>query len=100
MALQVIIVATGSEVEIAYEAAKVLAAEGVGVRVVNLASWELFGQQDEAYRAEVLPLGRAEAGHRSRRPDGMGTMGWQRSQAQRYHGHPALWCERAVPACL
>ena len=53
--LQVALVATGSEVEIAYNAAKQLAEEGIGVRVVSLASWELFAAQDAAYRQEVLP---------------------------------------------
>ena len=55
--LQVVLVATGSEVEIAYEAAKTLASDGVGVRVVSLPSWELFEKQDDAYRADVLPAG-------------------------------------------
>jgi transketolase len=36
-------------------AAQQLAAEGVGVRVVSLASWELFARQSDAYRQEVLP---------------------------------------------
>ncbi len=36
--------------------AATLAAEGVRVRVVSLASWELFAKQDAAYRAEVLPV--------------------------------------------
>ncbi len=53
--VQVALIATGSEVEIAFNAAKQLAGEGIGVRVVNLASWELFAAQDAAYRAEVLP---------------------------------------------
>ena len=53
--VQVVLIATGSEVEIAFNAAKQLAEEGIGVRVVNLASWELFAAQDAAYRAEVLP---------------------------------------------
>jgi transketolase len=55
--LQLVLIATGSEVEIAWNAAKVLAGEGVGVRVVSLPSWLLFQEQDAAYRAEVLPPG-------------------------------------------
>ncbi len=55
--LQIALVATGSEVEIALNAAKALAAEGVGVRVVSLPSWLLFGEQDAEYRAQVLPPG-------------------------------------------
>jgi transketolase len=53
--LQVVLIGTGSEVDIAYQAALKLADAGVGVRVVSLPSWELFEQQDDAYRASVLP---------------------------------------------
>ena len=52
---QVILMATGSEVEIALMAADTLSAEGVAVRVVALPSWELFQSQDEEYRESVLP---------------------------------------------
>ena len=55
--LELILIASGSEVEIALSAAKTLAGEGVGVRVVSLASWELFEKQDAAYINEVLPVG-------------------------------------------
>jgi transketolase len=55
--LQLILIATGSELDIAYTAAKQLAGEGVGVRVVSLPCWELFEKQDAAYRAAVLPEG-------------------------------------------
>jgi transketolase len=55
--LEIILIASGSEVEIAYEAAKTLAGEGIGVRVVSLPCWELFEQQDEAYRTGLLPAG-------------------------------------------
>jgi transketolase len=48
------IVATGSEVSVAMEAREQLAADGVRVRVVSMPSWELFEQQDESYRREVL----------------------------------------------
>ena len=53
--LQLVLLATGSELDIIYQAAQTLAAEGVGVRVVSLPCWELFEQQSEAYRQEVLP---------------------------------------------
>jgi len=53
--LQVVLIGTGSEVQIAYDAARQLAAEGVGVRVVSLPSWELFQAQPADYRAAVLP---------------------------------------------
>jgi transketolase len=52
---EVILIATGSELSLAVESARILAADGVRVRVVSLPSWELFARQDAAYRAEVLP---------------------------------------------
>lgn len=51
----VILVATGSEIEIALDAADVLEQEGASVRVVSMPCWELFEQQDEGYQQEVLP---------------------------------------------
>jgi len=54
---QVILLATGSEVEIAMAARDKLQAEGIGTRVVSMPCWELFAAQDEAYRKRVLPGG-------------------------------------------
>ena len=54
---QVILMATGSEVEIALKARDALEAEGIGTRVVSMPSMELFAAQDEAYRRKVLPPG-------------------------------------------
>lgn len=54
---QVILMATGSEVEIAMAARDLLQAEGIGTRVVSMPCWELFEEQDEAYRKRVLPAG-------------------------------------------
>jgi transketolase len=53
----VILIATGSEVHLALEAQERLAAEGVSARVVSFPSWELFREQSQAYRDEVLPPG-------------------------------------------
>ena len=53
--LQLILLASGSEVQHALAAQETLQAEGIGVRVVSLPSWELFEAQDAAYREEVLP---------------------------------------------
>ncbi len=72
--LQAIIIATGSEVPLALEAQKQLAAEGVGVRVVNLPSWELFEQQDAAYIESVLPA----ACTRRVAVEAGSTFGWER----------------------
>jgi len=51
----VILMGTGSEVQHALVAAATLREEGTNVRVVSLPSFELFEQQDEAYRNDVLP---------------------------------------------
>ena len=51
---QLTILATGSEVELAIAGAEKLKAEGIRVAVVSMPSWELFLEQDEAYRASVL----------------------------------------------
>ena len=51
----VILMASGSEVSLVYDAAKVLHAKGHSVRVVSFPSWELFEKQDKAYRESVLP---------------------------------------------
>jgi transketolase len=50
-----VIVATGSEVWVAIAAAEQLESDGIGTRVVSMPSWELFDQQDDDYREEVLP---------------------------------------------
>ncbi|HYA39141.1 MAG TPA: transketolase [Candidatus Methylomirabilis sp.] len=52
-----IIIATGSEVGIAIEAQKLLAAKGKNVRVVSMPSTDAFDAQDSAYRESVLPNG-------------------------------------------
>ncbi|WP_298911863.1 transketolase [uncultured Roseobacter sp.] len=54
---QAILLATGSEVEIAMAARDILQAEGIGTRVVSMPCWELFEAQDESYRKRVLPGG-------------------------------------------
>ena len=52
---EVLLIATGSEVELALNAAEKLAEESVNVRVVSMPSCELFEQQDAAYQESVLP---------------------------------------------
>lgn len=71
---ELILIATGSEVSLIYAAAEKLFAEGTTVRVVSFPSWELFEEQDEAYRESVLPKNvtrrlAVEAG---------ATLGWER----------------------
>ena len=53
--LDVLVIATGSEVEIAVAAARQARAEGLGVRVVSMPSTSVFDQQPQAYREQVLP---------------------------------------------
>jgi len=52
---QFIIIATGSEVQLALDAARELAKEGTRIRVVSMPSWELFERQPDKYRRKVLP---------------------------------------------
>jgi len=54
---QAIIMATGSEVEIALAARDLLQAEGIGTRVVSMPCMELFAEQEERYRKRILPGG-------------------------------------------
>ena len=49
-----VIIATGSEVELALEAKKILEKDGKGIRVVSMPSMELFRDQDDSYKQEVL----------------------------------------------
>jgi transketolase len=51
----VILMATGSEVSLCVEAYERLKEEGVAARVVSMPSWEIFEQQDAAYKESVLP---------------------------------------------
>ncbi len=71
---EVILIGTGSEVNLALEAGRALGAQGRAARVVSLPCWELFAAQPQAYRDEVLPPAvrarvAVEAGI---------TMGWER----------------------
>jgi transketolase len=72
-ARQVVLIATGSEVEVAVATAEALEADGIGADVVSMPCMELFAQQDQAYQADVVPADALkvsiEAG---------ATMGWER----------------------
>ena len=56
-ALDIILIGTGSEVSPCVDARELLAADGLSARVVSFPSWELFAEQDDAYRDSVLPSG-------------------------------------------
>jgi transketolase len=74
----IVLMATGSEVHLALEAASALETRGIAARVVSLPSWELFDRQPPEYRAAVLPQGiprlAIEAGT---------TIGWERYTGRR-----------------
>ena len=69
-----VLLATGSEVSLAIEAQKKLLEKGIDVRVVSMPSWELFEEQDEAYRNEVLLL----PSNRRVSVEMLSTFGWRR----------------------
>jgi len=52
----VVLVGTGSEVQLCVEAARLLAADGIGARVVSMPCWELFEDSDPDYQEDVLPV--------------------------------------------
>lgn len=53
--LQAVLIGTGTETSLAVEAKAILEAKGIGARVVSMPCWELFDEQDAAYREAVLP---------------------------------------------
>jgi transketolase len=69
-----ILIATGSEVTIALDAARRLHADGIRTRVVSMPSWELFAAQPEGYRDSVLP----PAVRTRVAVEAAGPMGWSR----------------------
>jgi transketolase len=76
---KIILIGTGSEVSLCVAAAEQLAADGMPARVVSMPSWELFEQQDEAYREAVLPdaiVARVAV-------EQAATMGWERYVGRR-----------------
>jgi transketolase len=70
---EVVLIATGSEVELALNVAESLEGQGIGADVISMVCTELFDEQDAAYRADILPAGALrvsiEAGT---------TFGWER----------------------
>ena len=58
----VTLLATGSEVALAVEARRQLQDEGIATAVVSMPCWEIFDEQDEAYRTAVLGAGTVRIG--------------------------------------
>jgi len=52
---RIVLIGTGSELQLAFGAAEALERDGVPARVVSLPCWELFERQDQAYRDSVIP---------------------------------------------
>ncbi len=72
-ARRVVLIATGSEVELAVLVAEALEGQGIGADVISMPCWSLFDAQDAAYRAELLP----EAALKVSIEAGT-TLGWER----------------------
>ena len=72
-AADITLVATGSEVSLAFAAAAELQGKGVRARVVSMPSWELFARQSKAYRQQVLPKGGCRLAI-----EAASSMGWHR----------------------
>ena len=70
--LDLILLASGSEVALSLEVAQELKQEGLGVRVVSMPSWEVFEAQSSDYRKEVLP----ESAEKRVSIEAGSTMGW------------------------
>ena len=90
----VILMGTGSEVSLCVDAYEKLKAEGVKARVVSMPSWEIFEQQDAAYKESVLPsnvTARVSVEMAS-------TFGWERYTGLkgRNVGHAPFWGVRAA----
>jgi transketolase len=70
---EAVLIASGSEVQLALEVADGLEAQGIGADVISMPCWSLFDDQDSAYREDMLPPGvfrvSIEAGS---------TLGWER----------------------
>ena len=71
---QVLLLATGSEVQLCITAFERLTKDGIRARVVSMPSWELFEQQDAAYQESVLP----DAVHARVSVEAASGLGWER----------------------
>ncbi len=79
-----ILIATGSELQLAWAAAETLERDGIPTRVVSLPCWERFDLQDAAYRDEVLAAVGTQAGERrDRRLARLGALGRRRGRDHR-----------------
>jgi len=71
---ELILMASGSEVELIIKAGDLLASEGFGIRLVSFPCWELFQEQEPAYHCEVFP----EEVSRRLAVEAGSSLGWER----------------------
>jgi transketolase len=71
---ELLLIATGSELQLAFTAAEALERDSIAARVISLACWEAFDAQDEAYRESVIP----KAVRRRLTIEAGATLGWER----------------------
>jgi transketolase len=71
---ELILIGTGSELQLAAGAAETLEKEGIRTRVISLPSWHRFEAQDEAYRESILP----RAVHKRLVVEALSPFGWER----------------------
>jgi len=87
-----VIIATGSEVQLALKAQELLAAKKIGVRVVSMPSTTTFDRQTSSYKSEVLPAGLPRVALKWAAPMAGGNMAWQRwsvsTPMASLHPHP------------
>ena len=86
---RVVLVGTGSEVEVCVDAAAALNERGIAARAVSLPSWDRFAEQDRKFRDEILPPGVPVVS-----VEAATTFGWER-YADVIHRHRPLRCECA-----
>ncbi|MGE8132000.1 transketolase [Novosphingobium subterraneum] len=110
-ARKVVLLATGSEVEVAMKVAAALEEKGLGADVVSVPCWELFDEQDAAYKADLLPADALKVSIEA----GV-TLGWQKyvgdglsigidtfgasAPIDALYGHFGLTAEKIVPQIL
>ena len=81
---QLILIGTGSELQLAFAAAETLEGDGIATRVVSLPCWETFDAQDQALSRLGAATGRPQAGQRrDRRLAGLGALGRRRGRDHR-----------------
>lgn len=68
-----VLIASGSEVELISNASQILEDKGIATRVVSMPSWELFEQQDESYKQSILPVNVKKMA-----VEAASTMGWHK----------------------